>query len=266
MAHIFDATPYAVNGKKMQPDLRNIRIVLVEPQGAFNIGSVARVMKNMGLSELALVNPAEYQNDEAYKGSVGAKNILNGALVYRSIEDAVKDTHLVVGTTRRSGRSRMIFCSVEELPGRIFPVLSRGKAAVLFGREDNGLSKDETDLCNILVNIPANRSFPSLNLSHAVAVVGYTLFRHADHRYPAGLMNPVPNAEFEKLLDYLESIFAEMGFFSKGTPDYVIPLFRRIFGRALLEGEEIKNLTHIFHRLHGLYKKRGEEKHDLTGQ
>ena len=88
MAHIFDATPYAVNGKKMQPDLRNIRIVLVEPQGAFNIGSVARVMKNMGLSELALVNPAEYQNDEAYKGSVGAKNILNGALVYRSIEDA----------------------------------------------------------------------------------------------------------------------------------------------------------------------------------
>jgi tRNA/rRNA methyltransferase len=246
----------------MEPDLRRIRIVLVEPQGAFNIGSVARVMKNMGLSELALVNPVHFQNDEAYKGSVGAKDVLKGALVFTNIEEAVQDTHIVVGTTRRAGKSRRIFCSVEELPGRIFPVLSKGKAAILFGREDNGLSKDETDLCNILVNIPANRSFPSLNLSHAVAVVGYTLFRQAGQGQPAGLKNPVPNEEFEGLLNYIESIFKEIGFFSKGTSDYVIPVFRRIFGRALLESEEIKNLHHIFHRLHGLYKKSGEKKPD----
>jgi tRNA/rRNA methyltransferase len=239
----------------MEPDFRNIRIVLVEPQGAFNIGSVARVMKNMGLKELALVSPADFHNDDAYKGSVGAKDILHGALVFKNIKDAVKDTSIVVGTTRRAGKSRRIFCSVEELPERIFPVLSGGKAALLFGREDKGLLKEETDLCNILVNIPADMGFPSLNLSHAVAVVAYTLFRHAGVVRAPGMLNPATNSEIERFLGYVESIFTEIGFFSKGTSGYVIPLFRRIFGRALLDGEEIKNLTHIFHRLHGLYKK-----------
>ena len=243
----------------MKRDLRNIRIVLVEPQGAFNIGSVVRVMKNMGLSDLALVNPADFKNDEAYKGSVGARDLLDSAVVCKSVEDAVQDTHIVVGTTRRAGKSRRIFCNVEELPGRIFPVLSKGKAAILFGREDNGLSTVETDLCNLLVTIPANDSFPSLNLSHAVAVVGYVLFTNATVCSVPDVLNPAPNAEVEELLDYMESIFSDMGFFSKGTSDYVIPLFRRIFGRALLGDEEIKNLTYIFHRFHGLYKRKGTE-------
>ena len=246
-------------GLFMEADLKNIRIVLVEPQGAFNIGSVARVMKNMELSDLALVNPADFKNDEAYKGSVGAKDLLNSAVVFTRVKDALKDTHIVVGTTRRAGKSRRIFCNVEELPGRIFPVLSRGKAAILFGREDNGLSTDETDLCNLLVNIPANESFPSLNLSHAVAVVGYKLFTCATVCRVPAVLNPAQNTEIEGLLDYMESIFSDMGFFSKGTSDYVIPLFRRIFGRALLGDEEIKNLTHIFHRFHGLYKRKGAE-------
>ena len=171
----------------------------------------------------------------------------------------MQDTHIVVGTTRRAGKSRRIFCNVEELPGRIFPVLSKGKAAILFGREDNGLSTVETDLCNLLVTIPANDSFPSLNLSHAVAVVGYVLFTNATVCSVPDVLNPAPNAEVEERLDYMESIFSDMGFFSKGTSDYVIPLFRRIFGRALLGDEEIKNLTYIFHRFHGLYKRKGTE-------
>ncbi len=240
----------------MEPNLKNVKIVLVEPKGSFNIGSVVRVMKNMGLSGLALINPADYQNEEAYKASVGARDILDGGQVFPTIEEAIKDTHLVVGTTRRSGKSRRIFCSVEELPEKIFPVLRDGKVSILFGREDNGLSKRETDLCSILVNIPASKSFPSLNLSHAVAVVGYKLFTDAMVARVPYISDPVSNAEIEGLLDYLQSIFTDLGFFSKGTPDYVIPLFRKIFGRALLDGEEVDNLTYIFHRLHGLFKKR----------
>ncbi len=240
----------------MEPNLKNVKIVLVEPKGSFNIGSVVRVMKNMGLSGLALINPADYPNEEAYKASVGARDILDGGQVFPTIEEAIKDTHLVVGTTRRSGKSRRIFCSVEELPEKIFPVLRDGKVSILFGREDNGLSKRETDLCSILVNIPASKSFPSLNLSHAVAVVGYKLFTDAMVARVPYISDPVSNAEIEGLLDYLQSIFTDLGFFSKGTPDYVIPLFRKIFGRALLDGEEVDNLTYIFHRLHGLFKKR----------
>lgn len=243
----------------MEPDLRNIRIVLVEPKGTFNIGSVVRVMKNMELSELALVNPADFHNEETYQASVGAQDILKKALVFTTIEDAIKATNLVVGTTRRAGKLRRLFCSVEELPERVFPVLKEGKAAILFGREESGLTNRETDLCNILVNIPSSKNFPSLNLSHAVAVVCYKLFTDAIiYRVPY-ISKPVTNTEIEGLLDYIQSVFSDIGFFSKGSPDYVISLFRKILGRALLDQEEIKNLTYIFHRIYGLCKGREEK-------
>ena len=244
----------------MAPDLSSIRITLVEPEGPFNIGSVARIMKNMGLSELALVKPVNFHSDDAYKAAVGARDILEHALVFDTIEQAVGDTNLVVGTTRRAGKLRRIFCSVEELPERVFPAVEEGKAAILFGREKDGLTNRETDICNILVNIPASESFPSLNLSHAVAVVCYKLFINAMvYKIPC-ITQPVANAEVEGLLDYIESVFADIGFFTKGSPRYVISLFRKVFGRALLDEEEIQNLSYIFKRLHGLYrdKKAGE--------
>jgi len=243
----------------MEPDLSKIRIILVEPKGAFNIGSVARVMKNMGITELALINPANYHNDDAYKASVGARDVLEKALVFSTLEDAIKDTNLVIGTTRRAGKLRRIYCNVEELPEKIFPILNNGKVSILFGREESGLNNIETNLCNILVNIPSSNSFPSLNLSHAVAVICYKLFTSAIISNVPYISKPVENEEIEGLLDYVQSVFTDIGFFSKGSPDYVIPLFRKIFGRAFLDQEEINNLTYIFHRLYGLYKDKKEK-------
>jgi len=247
----------------MKPNLRNIRIVLVEPSGAFNIGSVARVMKNMGLSELALVNPVEFRNDEGFKGAVGAKDVLENAFVFDNLEESIKDTNLVIGTTRREGKGRRISYTVEEVSEHIFPVLEKGKVAILFGREKSGLLNEETDLCNILIRIPASREFPSLNLSHAVAVVCYKIFTDAIVNEVPYIAEPVANAEIEGLLDYIQTVFTDIGFFSKGTPRYVIPLFRKIFGRALLDKEEFDNLTYIFHRLHGIFKSRcGKDEKD----
>jgi TrmH family RNA methyltransferase len=240
----------------MQSGLRNIRIILVEPEGPFNIGSVARIMKNMGVEELALVKPAEYDRDDAYRAAVGARELLDGAMVFDSLTAGIRDANLVVGTTRRAGKLRRLFCSVEELPERVFPVAREGKVAILFGRERDGLTNQETDLCNILVNIPANESFPSLNLSHAVAVVCYKLFVEDMISRVPYLSRPVANAEVEGLLDYIECVFADLGFFTKGSPRYVVSLFRQIFGRALLDEEEVQNLTHIFHRLHGLCREK----------
>ena len=147
---------------------------------------------------------------------------------------------------------------MEELPEKVFPVLKDGTAAILFGREECGLTNAETEMCNILVNIPSEKKFPSLNLSHAVAVVCYKLFTDAMVFRIPYISDPVSNAEIEGLLDYIESVFTDIGFFSKGTPDYVIPLFRRIFGRSLLNQEEIQHLSHIFHRLYGLCAARRE--------
>ena len=246
------------------PILANVRIVLVEPRGAFNIGSVVRAMKNMGFKDLALVDPVDFHNDDAYKACVGARDVLERASVFSTLEDAIRDTRLVVGTTRRAGRMRKIGCSLEELHKKIFPALKGGKAAVLFGREECGLSNRETDLCNILVRIPANPRFPSLNLSHAVAVVCYRLFvesmageaSQGSHAVSQHVPQPVTNAALEELLDYMRFAFTDIGFFTKGTPSYVIPLFRRIFGRALLDDEELRDLTHIFHRLYGLFREK----------
>jgi len=198
----------------MEPDLNAIRIVLVEPKGPFNIGSVARIMKNMGLGELALVRPVDFKNDEAYRAAVGAKEILEGALVFDSLPEAIRETNLVVGTTRRSGKLRRVCCSVEELPERIFPALGNGRVSILFGREESGLSNPEADVCNMLVSIPADKNFPSLNLSHAVAVVCYQLFTHAVvYRLPC-IPKPATNTEIEGLLDYIYTVFADIGFFT----------------------------------------------------
>ncbi|MFW6180314.1 MAG: RNA methyltransferase [Spirochaetota bacterium] len=242
------------------PDLANIRIVLVEPRGAFNIGSAARIMKNMGLSDLGLVNPVDFHTDEAYQGAVGARDLLENARVYDSVPRAVGDASLVVGTTRRTGRSRRVFCTVEELPEQLFPVTAGGKAAVLFGREESGLLTSETDLCHLLVRIPSCNSFPSLNLSHAVAVVCYKLFTDAMVKQVPYVLEPADNTEIEGLLDYIQHVFADLGFFSKGEPGYVTTLFRRVFGRALLDREEVRSLTFIFHRLHGLCAKKEKER------
>jgi tRNA (cytidine32/uridine32-2'-O)-methyltransferase len=237
---------------RMEAGLENIRIVLTEPEGAFNIGSVARVMKNMGLDDLALVNPVDFKNDSGYRGAVGARDLLEKATLFRTLKDAISDAALTVGTTRRVGRQRRIFCSLEELPEKVFPVLADGKVAVVFGREQSGLKNSETDLCHILVNIPSSKSFPSLNLSHAVAVVCYRLFTFAIVSEVPYIAEPAPIEEMEGLLDYIQSVFKDLGFFTKGSPRYVTTLFRKIFGRAMLDHEEIENLTHVFHRLQGL--------------
>jgi tRNA/rRNA methyltransferase len=235
-----------------EPDLSRVRVVLVEPKGPFNIGSVARIMKNMGLSRLDLVNPAEYRNDDGLKAAVGARDVLDSARIFDTLEDAVADTSLVVGTTRRTGKLRRVHCTVEDLPGRIYPALINGYVSILFGREESGLLTSETDLCNMLVRIPSSVAFPSLNLSHAVAVVCYKIFTEAMIQRVDCFLRPAANEEVEGFLDYLQRVFTDIGFFSKGTPAYVVTLFRRIFGRALLEEEEIEQLTHVFHRLHGI--------------
>jgi tRNA/rRNA methyltransferase len=250
-------------------DLHRVRIVLIEPRGAFNIGSVARIMKNMGFEDLALVNPVPFHNDDGYKGAVGARDVVNGAKLFTSVADAVAGANLVVGTTRRAGKLRKITCGAEELPGRVFPLLGTGRVSILFGREESGLTTSEAALCNLLVSITANPDFPSLNLSHAVAIVCYELYRASGENAaePAGeagkkragvsfVSRPASREEIEELLEYIRFSFEDMGFFSKGTPDYVIPLFRRVFGRALADQEEVKNLAHVFHRLYGIFKER----------
>ena len=124
-----------------------VAIVLVEPQNPGNIGMVCRAMKNMGLGELRLVNPCAYDHPEAFKFAVSARDILENATVFSSLPAALADSPLSVGTTRRHGKYRPEIVSPEAIARKILPELGHHRAALVFGREDHGLTTDELSLC-----------------------------------------------------------------------------------------------------------------------
>ena len=161
----------------------NVYFVLVQPGEPGNIGASARAIKNMGFKNLCIVDPPE-NSDGAIPLAHNAMDILGSTKVFNSFEESVKDRGLVVGTSRRKGRRRGVFTSVEEGASKLYQAASQNKVAVLFGREDRGLYNEEVDECGFLMTIPSSTNQPSLNLSHAVQIVSYELSR-AEFRCPA---------------------------------------------------------------------------------
>jgi len=158
-----------------------VKIVLVEPKKGGNVGSVARVMMNFGFSELALVNPP-YPDDEMKMFAMHAWDIVEKANVYSSLEDAVMECGVVVATTGVVPKSekehvRHPIYTIDQLPSILKGV--GGKVGIVFGREDNGLTSEEIGMCDIVITIPTSSDYPSMNLSHAVAITLYELSRNA---------------------------------------------------------------------------------------
>ena len=156
--------------------MAEISIILVKPLYAGNAGSVARVMANFGLKELILVKPCKL-GKEANDMAVHAKNILRSAKTYKNFESAIKNFDLIVGTTAESTNKDDYFLRIcispEELRKKLEKV--RGKIAIVFGPEDIGLTNEELERCDIVVNIPTSSEYKSMNLSHAAAILLYEL-------------------------------------------------------------------------------------------
>ena len=142
-----------------------IAIVLVEPQNPGNVGMVCRAIKNMGLAELRLVNPCRIDHPEALKFAVSAKDLLERAQLFGSLQEALADSPLSVATTRRHGKYRREIYSPAEIAGKISPELEKNRAALVFGREDSGLTTDELSLCRWHATIPTADEYGSLNLA-----------------------------------------------------------------------------------------------------
>jgi len=154
---------------------QNVYFVLVEPREPGNIGASARAIKNMGFRNLCLVKPPSEMPEEARWFAHNAHDVLCSAKVYDSVEEAIRDKAVVVGTTRRKGKKRgMILTTAKGSPG-IRDLASKNKVAILFGRETKGLYNDEIDECNFMITIPSSKSQPSLNLSQAVMIIAYEL-------------------------------------------------------------------------------------------
>jgi TrmH family RNA methyltransferase len=154
----------------------NIYFVLVEPKEPGNIGASARAIKNMGFRNLCLVNPPPEMTGEGKWFARNAHDVLDAAVIYPSVAEAIKDKALVAGTTRRRGRRRGIIMPAGEGASKLYKMAANNKVAILFGREARGLSNEEVEECGFMLTIPSSRIQPSLNLSHAVLIIAYELF------------------------------------------------------------------------------------------
>jgi tRNA/rRNA methyltransferase len=235
----------------MDSALDAIRIVLCRPSHPGNIGSTARAMKNMGLKDLRLVAPLRYPAPEAEWLAAGAVDVLQGARVHADLREAIDDCVAAYGLTARPREWSLAVKSARDAAPDAIARAASGPVAFVFGNETAGLTNEELLACQVLVHIPANPDYTSLNLAQAVQVVAYEL------RNAAGAGDvPPPRAEkpatvddLEALYAHLEKLAADTGFFDPAEPKRLRERFRRMFSRASLEREEVNILRGLLKAL-----------------
>ncbi len=226
------------------PSFCVIRVVLVEPHYAGNVGSVARLMKNFEAGELYLVNPhVSPLDDEALRWAVHAKDVLEKARVVSSLEAAIEGSTFVAATTGRPHEK-----SVSRTPmtpkqfAQRFGHFLRGNGVltILFGREPSGLTNEEMQMADFTVTIPASPVYPILNLSHAVGVILYELYVHGS-RYRQ-IKNP-PRAENIELLHRFFGRLVDI--VGRDRPDEVKRIFRAVVARGARTDREVRALIGV---------------------
>lgn len=233
--------------------LDQIRIILVNTTHPGNIGAVARAMKNMGLADLCLVAPKRFPDPEADARASGATDILASATLVDSLEDAIADCHLVVGTSARGRHIPWPIMNPRELAGVVGKVARDTRVAIVFGREDRGLTNEELHRCHHHVQIPTNPDFSSLNVAAAVQVIAYELrMLHESLDEPSapkwGTQWDIELAqakELELLFEHLEKTLVDIEFLDPGNPRQLMTRLRRLFLRAVPDKVEVNVLRGI---------------------
>ncbi len=246
------------------PDTYNdqIRIVLVETSHSGNIGAVARAMKNMGLGNLWLVNPASFPDEASYARAAGAYDILDKATVVSTLDEAIADCVCVMGTSARGRKVPWPVIAPPDAAAKASQQSEAGQVALVFGRENHGLSNEELQRCHFHIHIPSNPDYSSLNLAMAVQVMCYELRMH----YLKGLeggdgspylkpmmvhgdegwdVPPAPVRDVEGFFSHLEQVLVDVDFHRRDNPRQLMTRLRRLFQRAGLDQMEINILRGI---------------------
>ena len=229
--------------------LEDIRIVLVNTSHSGNIGSVARAMKTMGLSKLYLVDPACEVDSHASALAAGATDVLGNSVTVSKLEDAIADCALTIGTSARSRTLSWPMVEPRECAQKLVNEAENGPVALVFGRENSGLTNEELQLCNYHVCIPANPEYSSLNLAMAVQTLTYeTRMAFLDKQdKPAEEDDAVypSSQQMELFYDHLEETLKDTGFIIKQHPGMVMTKLKRLFNRARPEDQELNILRGI---------------------
>lgn len=228
----------------------NITIVLHEPQDLVNIGGVVRAMANMGLERLAVVDPAEFDPRRITGVAHRTEHIVERTRVVATLEEALAEATFVVGTSARPRTAQRNYRRPRELASRIARRAHDGPVAIVFGREDRGLSNEALDLCHEVLVIPTAPGYPSLNLAQAVLLVAYELFlagTDGHDELPTGRrsLGPATTAELEKMYAALEAGLDRAEFFKARKAESVMRIVRTVFGRTGLDAHEARLMSSI---------------------
>ncbi len=224
--------------------------MLVRPQGAANVGAVARAMKNMGFDDLALVGTSRRRIASAATTAVRAGDILDRATRWGSIGDAVADCNLVVGTSGQGGAYRDSPETPEEISTDVLSVATTGKVAVVFGPEHHGLTREDLEHCARLTRIDTSSEYPSINLAQSVLVVCYELRRQAMAvSDSAPRLTGANAAELARLESKMKGALLDMGFLNPQNPDRIMFVLRRMIGRAVVRPIEARILLGLAHQM-----------------
>ncbi|MGI2027359.1 RNA methyltransferase [Endozoicomonas acroporae] len=229
----------------------NISIVLVNPSHPGNIGAAARAMKTMGLSQLCLVAPDEFPSGTATALASGADDILRNARVCATLDEALADCQFVVGTSARVRGVSLPLVDPRACARSIIDEAVTHKVALIFGREDKGLTNDQLRRCHLQVHIPTNEEFSSLNLGAAVQVLCYEL-RMMQLLSADALEMPEPRShelanmeDMERYYDHLYQVLLEIGFLDHSSHEKIMAKLRRLYGRVRPDRVELSILRGV---------------------
>lgn len=238
--------------------LDRIRIVLVNTSHPGNIGAAARAIKTMGLDALYLVSPQKFPHDKAKEMASGAVDLLDKAVVVDNLDEAIADCALVIGASARMRTIPWPLLTPREMVEKVKQEQPDSQIAILFGREQTGLTNEELQRCHLHIHIPANPEYSSLNIAAAVQIVAYEL-RMASiepNLFADTWDYRLANAdEMEKLFKHLEEVLIEIDFLKLNAPRKLMTRLRRLFFRTRPDVMEMNMLRGILTAVEETIKK-----------
>lgn len=229
--------------------LDNVKIVLVNTSHTGNIGSAARAMKTMGLKNLVLVDPVQPPDSHASALAAGATDILGNIQIVDTLQEAIADCGLSIAASARSRTLSWPMVGPRECGKKVVEEGAKHKVALVFGRENSGLTNEELQQCQFHVHIPANPEYSSLNLAMAVQTLSYEVRMHfleLEEQKHESFVTDYPNSEqLEGFYQHLEETLTHTGFIIPQHPGQVMSKLRRVFNRARPESHELNILRGV---------------------
>jgi len=220
-------------------NLDNISIVLLQPRYSENIGAAARAMRNMGMQQLVIVDPQNFDLSKALKlATHSASDIIEKSKYYQDLKEALSPFNYVVGTTARLGGQRQVVLTPLTLARNLIPISVKNRIAILFGPEDKGLSNEDIRFCHALVNIPT-AEFSSLNLAQSVMILCYEIFNAGGEANEEFTPRMASRYELDGMYDQLKDILVRISYINSENPDYWLNHFRSFFTRLQLKAKEV---------------------------